>query len=241
MAYATRDDVFLLGLSARAFVARALPVVSRDTGSAAVDVATGIIRVRGLGLTSLDVITFEATLGGALPPELSQFAAYRPVAVGPDLYRVAPLGGSPIASFTSAGSGWGVAVDQMRRLDAHLEDAAARIDECLTAERPPILQDAISGRYPSVVVGLNARMAARAAVPTLTFEDAAYKVAVDRLFALAAHDGDTDPPNQPGSLLGDWKMGKPLNPRPIDQTAFPENGARAGYGRAPAGWGTGFF
>ena len=241
MAYATRDDVFLLALSAQAFVARARPVVSRDAGSAAVDIATGTIRIRGLGLTAADLVTFEATSGGTLPPELSAFITYTPVPIGGDLYRVAPLNGSTITSFTNVGAGWGIAVDQMRRLDAHLQDAAARIDECLTAETPPIKPDPLTGRYPPVLVGLNARMAARSAVVTMQFEDAAFKVAVDRLFALSAADGDTNPPAQPGSLLGDWKMGKPINPRPVDQTTVADNAARAGYGRPSAGWGTGIF
>mgnify|MGYP003350055441 CR=1 FL=1 len=37
-------------------------------------------------------------------------------------------------------------------------------------------------------------------------------------------------------LLADWKAGKPVQPRPIDQDEVADNAPHAGYGRPNAGW-----
>jgi hypothetical protein len=66
-------------------------------------------------------------------------------------------------------------------------------------------------------------------------ENAGARAAFDTLRASAAFDGDTDPPAQDGSLLGDWKRGKPIYPRPVDQNDAPDNTAWAN-GRTSAGW-----
>ena len=226
MAYATRRDVYLLGLSAQAFVARSRPFDS-------VDATTATIRLRAHGLDSSDVITFEASSGGALPTGISGFTPYYPVLVSSDLIRVSlTSGGSAVASWASAGSGWAVAIDFGPRLDAHLADANATIDEHLTAHEPPILADPATGHYPPVLVGMCARMAARAAVTSLQIENAAYRVAVDRLFAREAQDLE---------ILAAWKAGKPIQPRPTDETEAADNAARAGNSRSVVPWTSGML
>lgn len=229
VAYCTDDEVFSLGLSAQAFVVRARPVTSGD-----VDIATGTIRLKAHGLSPLDAITFEVTSGGSLPTGISAFVVYAPEVVSADLFRV-----QGFASFASAGSGWAVAVDPLRRIRMHAEDVSARIDECLTADEPPIKVDPLTGKFPAVLRGLAARMTARAAINSLQVDNPAYRTSIDRLMAQSAFDGDTDPPAQVGSLLGDWKRGKPINPRPIDQTSTAENSARAGSSRDASDWTTG--
>lgn len=228
MAYATVAQVYALALSARAFVVAPTPILASDP-------TTGTIRLAAHGLDVSDRVIFSVTSGGLLTPELSTFAYYELDVLGADLFRVLdPTTSLPIV-FSQTGRGWAVAVDPARRLQMHLEDAAARIDQHLTAHSTPILVNATSGLYPSVLVGLSARMAARSAVTSLQVENPAYREPMDRLFAMAATDGDTDPPAQPGSLLGDWKSGMPIMPTPIDQNTIADTGPRA-RGRWPIGW-----
>jgi hypothetical protein len=221
LAYSTLDDVFLLGLSAQAFVVLARPFD-------AVDGASATIRLRAHGLTVLDVITFEVTEGGALPTGLSAFTAYYPIPVTADLFRVATTpNGTPISSWASVGSGWSVQVDTTRRILAHNVECAAEIDEHLTAHKPPIQVDPITGKYPQVLIGLNARMTARAAVISLAIENDAYRIPRDRLMERETADV---------KMLTDWEGGKPIQPRPTDETpAVAENSARAWSG-PPVDW-----
>jgi hypothetical protein len=210
------DDVFLLGLSAQAFVVLARPVDAADA-------ATATIRLKGHGLTTLDVITFEVTEGGALQTGISAFTPYYPIPITADLFRIALTpNGTPIASWADAGSGWSVQVDTTRRILAHNEQCAAQIDEHLTAHKPPIGVDLTTGKYPQVLVGLNARMTARAAVISLAIENEAYRVPRDRL--MEREEADM-------KMLKDWEEGKPIQPRPTDGTpAIAENSARAWAG-----------
>lgn len=218
MAYSTLDDVFLLGLSAQAFVVLARPFD-------AVEAASATVRLKAHGLTALDVITFEVTEGGALPTGLSAFTPYYPIPVTADLFRVATTpNGTPIASWADGGTGWSVQVDTTRRILAHNEECAAEIDEHLTAHKPPILPDPTTGKYPQVLVGLNARMTARAAILSLAIENDAYRVPRDRL--MGREEADV-------KMLTDWEAGKPIQPRPTDETdSIAENSARASSGTA---------
>lgn len=220
-AYCTTDEVFTLGLAAAAFV-------SRPRVPDAVSANPAVIRLKAHGLTTSDVITFEAVSGGSLPTGLSGFQPYYPVPTSADLLRVATTpNGTPIASWASSGAGWGVCVDPLRRIAAHALEVSAEIDEHLTAHEPPILVDPITGLYPQVLVGLAARMTARAAVTSLQVENAAYRVAVDRLMAREEFDRE---------ILKAWKEGKPIQPRPTDEDDLADNAPRAGYGRPNAGW-----
>jgi hypothetical protein len=215
LAYAVRDDVFLLALSAQAFV-----VLPRPVADDAIDAASATIRLEAHGLATTDVITFRVTDGGTLPTGISAFTPYYPIPVTSDLFRVATSpNGTPIASWVSGGTGWSIVVDSGRRIDAHLEETAAEIDEHLTAHDPPILVDPITHKFPQVLIGMNARMAARAAVLSLELENDAYRVAKDRLIEREEVDK---------VILADWKGGKPIQPRPTDENGtIPDNAARA--------------
>lgn len=229
MPYATRDEVFLLGLSAQAFVTRPRPLEAYDASNVAI--STGTIRLTGHGFSTADLVYLTVTSGGALPGGTAALTYYSPLPLGNDLFRIAATPNGTALTFSSIGSGWGIAVDPMRRLDKHLVDTAAIIDEHLTAHEPPILPNPVTGLYPPVLVGLNARMAARAAVTSLQIENAAYRVAVDRLNAREQHDM---------TLLADWKAGKPVQPRPTDQNTVPDNSAVA-YSLRPVPWQTGML
>lgn len=226
-AYATRDDVYLIGLSAQAFVTRPRPLESYVLND--FNPATGIIRLVGNGFSSDDLVYLTVTPGGALPGGSAALTYYSPLPLGGDLFKLAATPGGTALTFTTAGSGWALAIDPLRRLDVHLEQAAAEIDEDLTAHEPPILRDPITGKFPQVLVGMNARTAARSAVTSLQIENAAYRKAVDRLLAQEAHDLAT---------RADWKAGKPIQPRPTDQNELPDNAARA-YSLPAVPWITG--
>jgi hypothetical protein len=219
MPYATRDDVFNLGLTARAFVVRGRPVET-------VDAASGVIRLPAHGLNDEDRVTLEVTSGGQLPTGLSPAQSYGVEYVEFDLLRLRDDNGDPIGSYAEAGEAWKIAVDPLRRLDRHLEAAAARIDESLTAHTPPLAKP-----YPIHVIEMNARLAARRMLTTLQFENSEYGQAADELNATRAEDVEQ---------LRIWSRGKPLHPRPADQTStVADNGARAKSGRKPSNWHTG--
>ena len=221
MAYSTLDDVFLLGLSAQAFVVLARPFD-------AVDAASATVRLEAHGLTTKDVVTFEVTEGGELPTGVSAFVPFYPIPITADLVRFATTpNGTPIASWADAGTGWKIKVDTTRRILAHNEEEAARIDEHLTAHKPPIQLDPSTGKYPQVLVGLNARMTARAAAISLAIENEAYRVPRDRL--MEREEADM-------KMLADWQAGKPIQPRPTDETpSIAENSARA-FSGIPIDW-----
>lgn len=218
-AYADLGDVYMC-LSAQAFALRGRPFE-------AVDIATGIIRLTAHGLSASDLVRIDVTSGGALPTGVSAFTYYAVVPVGADLFRL-----DGFTSFAAAGSGWSVVVDSARRIEWHLVDEAAQINQRLTAHAPPIVRDVTTGLYPRVLIGLNARRAARAAVTSLQVENAAYRVAVDRLFAQDAEDKD---------LLGEYLKGLPVRPDPTDQTPAPDNGAMAASSRRAVCWQTGML
>lgn len=233
-AYATIGDVYR-ELSAPAFLSRPRPLDPRAGDS--FDPATGIITLGAHGYLATDRVRLVAVAAGALPGG----ATSAPLAAIPlDYWRfqlALTPGGAPL-TFPSAGSGWGVQVDPEPRIAYFLDRTAEIINECLVAHSTPLERDPSTGEFPGVIVGVNARMAARRAVTSLQLDNAAFRAPIDRLLAAAAFDGDTDPPAKPGSLLGDWKMGKPVLPRPKDQTAASDIGAR-GRGRAPLGYGSG--
>lgn len=225
MPYAVIDDIYELGLPARAFIAYARPFE-------AVDIATATIRLKAHGYDPSDIITFEVNAGGELPAELSAFAPFYPKPISSDLFRVATSpDGPPIASFSAVGSAWAISLDPIRRLQKLLADTAAIIDEHLTAHEAPIDPDE-QGRYPMVLVGVNARMAARRAVNSLQIENAQYRVAVDRLMEAEKLDLE---------MLEDWKKGKPIQPRPKpdEQNAKLDNLAFGRARRPPIPWSPG--
>src|SRR5262245_60736487 len=126
-AYATRDEVFTLGLTAQAFATRPRPFDG-------IDISTGTIRLRAHGFASTDIMTFEVVSGGSLPTGISAFTPYTPVIVSSDLFRV-----QGFSSFVSGGAGWGVTLDFGRRIDAHIFEVSAEVDQHLTADAPPLI------------------------------------------------------------------------------------------------------
>jgi hypothetical protein len=216
VAYATRQDVYDLGLGAQAFASLPRPVPAAD-----IDLTTGTIRLRAHGMTAADIITFEVTSGGHLFTGASAFVAYSPIIVSADLFRISGFT-TPIAD---PGKGWSVVIDPERRIDRLCEERSGWIDEHLTAEEPPL-----RAPFPSQVVGLCARLVARYGTTTLALENAAYRTALDRVEALREADE---------RLLATWLAGKPINPRAKDQNSVPDNAAIAEYTRPPTTWRTG--
>ncbi len=234
MSYATIDDVYA-ELSAMAFVV-APRVVGAAPSSLAADFAhaSGIIRLPGNGYTADDVLYAVATSGGTLPGGMLALTAYHPLpgAFG-DVFRLALTANGTPLTFTSAGTGWGLVIDSARRIRKHLADTAAILDNDLTAHATPLKPDPITGLYPQVIVGVNARMAARKAVTSLQIETPQYRVAVDRLFAIEKDDNER---------RAEWRSGKPVLPQPTDQTSTADDRVIAGnVGGAPANWITGLI
>lgn len=230
MGYAVLRDVYDLGFTARAFVVvpRAFNSDNGRSGDA-LDVATGTIRMAGHGFAPTDLVEFVlvASLGGALPVGAPP-GMLSPLPVDFFRFRLAATpNGSPI-TLSQPGIGWGLQIDPERRLQRHIDDAASRIDECLTAHQPPLQVDQISGRYPAEIVGINARMAARSAIPTMQFENAAGRTAADVVRDMKKDDD---------IALAAWKSGKPIQPRPTDMTPkVPDNAATFGRGRRNRGF-----
>ncbi len=229
MGYATLQDVYDLGFTARAFV-----IVPRawnsDNGRSGdtLTTSTGVIRMAGHGYATSDLVEFVLVAsGGSLPGGATAGVLLSPLPI--DFFRFKlslTSGGSPI-TLTSAGGGWGLQIDPERRLQRHIDDAAARIDRALVAQSPPIKVNPITGKYPAEIVGPNARMAARTAIATLEFENAAFRAAADRVIAMEAADD---------KALEEWSMGKPLLPQAVDQDLIANDAPRA-RGRTPIGWG----
>lgn len=81
MAYATIQEMFRLALAAPAFVAYARPFD-------AVDAATATVRIKGHGLFTGDLVSFECSEGGYLPTGITEFDLYPVTAISADLFRV---------------------------------------------------------------------------------------------------------------------------------------------------------
>lgn len=236
-AYAEPSDVYReSAMGALAFVTRPRPIDSRAGDS--FDHATGTFTLSGHGYGSDDRVRLALVAAGSLPGGATSALVWV-LPIDAFTFRVSATQGGPPLTFVNAGSGWGVQVDPEPRLRRLARSCTAIIDECLTANDPPLTIDANTGRYPEIVIGVCARMVARRYLPTMMSENPGARAAFDTLKASAAFDGDTDPPAQAGSLLGDWKRGKPVNPRVGDQNSIPDNSAIADVARQPTAWRTG--
>lgn len=223
--YATLQQVYALGLPAAAFAARPRAIESADP-------ATGILTLTGNGLAQGAFLRFvvqgaatPARPSAALPQGLSTVLMYaaQPIANSSDLFRVAPDGGSTIASFGDAGYGvFSIVVDPALALLQIIADESAQVDNCLTAQAPPILPDPQTGLYPQVLVGVVARRSAIRGALVLGLANADYQASFDRL--ISAQDFDT-------KRLEEWLQGRPIKPEVIDQTAVPDDAPRALSGR----------
>jgi hypothetical protein len=220
--YATRADVFV-ELDPRGFVARPRPIEGLP---GAVDTDTGTILLVASAFETDDRFRFSVVSGGTLPEEFLPLIYYRPIPLGFDLFKVAsPTTGLPIAPLVDAGSGWSITIDPLIRLDRLLLKVSGEVEQDLAAEEVPLLPDPITGKYHERVVGVVAREVGRRAVTSLMFDNAAYRVATDRLFATA----DADAAQREA-----WRNGQPLKPRPA-LTAVDQDAMRA-TGRAAIGF-----
>jgi hypothetical protein len=217
-AYATPQDVYDLGFGAAAFVVVPRPWKPEDRKGDAIDIATGTIRMAGHGYSADDLVEFVLVGAGSVPGGVAAGAVYSPAPVDFFRFRLRDSGGNLIASFHAPGNGWSLQINPERRLQRHLADAAARINNALTAYATPLTVDPTTNKYPVRVVGINARMAARSAVASMTFENAAYRVARDVVMGMEAADEAT---------LAEWVMGKPINPAASDQTSVADDAMRA--------------
>lgn len=223
--YCTRANVFA-ELDPRGFVARPRPIEDLPSD---VDTITGTILLVASAFESDDRIRFSAVSGGSLPPELAALglAYVNPIPLGFDTFQVAdPVTGDPIAPLTNAGVGWSVVIDPLIRIDRLIAQVSGEVGQDLTGSKPPLLPDPITNLYHPAVVGIVAREVGRRAVTSLMFDNAAYRVAVDRLFATAERDE---------AQREMWRNGQPLNPRALDQDTIPNDAARA-TGGVPVPW-----
>lgn len=230
-AYATRRDIFALGLRAEVFASRARAVES-------VDAATAVFRLSshgfddGLPLINF-VVTGSASLGRPtvlLPTGLSSTVVYEPSAYqgSGNLFTVAPVDGSTITSLVNAGTGtFSVEADIGPTLDAICADESAQINNSLTGHSPPILVDPSTGRYPAILVGVTARRAALRARLVLGLSNPEYVASFAPLEAGEAADN---------ARLEEWINGRTILPLPLDQTpGVPDDGPRF-VTRRPVGW-----
>lgn len=235
IAYATRADVFLLALRAEAFAARARAVES-------VDIATGVMRLSSHGFSAgLPLVNF-VVVGSAVPgrpsaslptgaPGLSASVVYEPSAFAGsgNLFRVTPVGGALITSFTDAGTGvFGVEADVGATIDALCIDQSAKVNNKLTAHSPPILVDPETGLYPEILRGIVARRVAMRARLLLGLANPLY---ADSFAALERDKADDD------KDLAAWFEGRGILPTPLDQTeGVPDDGARSPGGVVAPQW-----
>lgn len=222
--YATLRQLYALGLGAQAFQARPRAVET-------VDAATGVLTLGNNGLFDGSYLRFsvqgEPTLGkpdAALPDGLSASVLYEavPVSGASDLFRVRPYGGSTITSFGDAGSGvFSVVVDPQQTLLLIIADESAQVDNCLTAQAPPILPDPITGEYPQILSGVVARRSAIRGALVLGGANPVYQASLDKLIEGQAFDT---------ARLEEWLNGRPIKPEVRDQTTYADDAPRARSG-----------
>lgn len=140
MAYSTPQDVYALGLPPEAFARPPRPLEGVTAGS-------GLLLLRSHGLALDAPVTFallSSSIPGAaasvLPAGLTAGVAFFAAPVTSDSFRVATsAGGTPIASFASAGVGlFGVLVDHEAYLIAAIAAADTLIDAHARAHKAPL-------------------------------------------------------------------------------------------------------
>lgn len=231
--YAQPSDVYReSGIGALAFVTRPRPIDTRAGDS--LDPITGTFSLIGHPYETGDLLRLVVNGSGYVPIGATAGQPYYAIRLDSWRFQIAATsGGSPL-TFSDAGSGaWGIQRDPDAWVLAMARSKTSIVDQCLIAHATPLKIDPATGTYPEIVIGVVARMTARACLSALLGENAS--VRAPSLFALAAFDGDTSPPAQKGSLLGDWKDGQPIYPNPIDQNTVPDDAAY-GMGRDAIGW-----
>lgn len=230
MAYATRSNVYALGLPPAAFV-RAPRTVE------AVDASTDTFTIRGHGLDAGRAVTFAlqgsptpvlGVTGSALPAGLSASTVYYALPLSGDLFQVSLTSGGAAVAITDAGTGiFGVAVDFSADLDAQLESTAGDIDIACAAHGTPFPPDA-GGAYPPWLVGLNARLAAADSLIVFGLQNPIYEASMRRILDRVETDRKD---------MEWWKKGAPI-PGMSSRDATPtvaEAGA-VGWSLPSRGW-----
>jgi hypothetical protein len=203
MAYATRRNVYALGLPPAAFV-RAPRTVE------AVDAATDTFTLRGHGLETDRVLTFalqasptpvHGVAGSALPAGISASTVYYAIKISEDLFQVAASASGAAVAIADAGSGiFGVAVDFGADLDAQLEADAGDIDIACAAHGTPFPADT-GGAYPAWLVGLNARLSGAGQLIVHGLQNPLYEAAMKRILDRVETDR---------ADMAWWKKGQPI-------------------------------
>lgn len=223
VAYAEVGDIYDLGLTAQAFVVLPRPFDPRKGDS--LDFATGTFSLSGHGLVADDLAWLVLIAsGGSIPTGGSTTVTYHPLPLNYRQFRLSLTVGGSAVTFADAGTptggttAWGIQTDPERRLARRILQASAEIDQDLTAHETPLQRDITTGKYPEKVIGIVARMVAREATAGLIFENPAYKVAKERVFAQEARDD---------KQREDWRNGQPIYPNPRDQNDVPDNAVLA--------------
>jgi hypothetical protein len=230
--YATEFDVWALGLSAQAFATPSLSIV-------AVDASTGTLTIPGHAcaldaLLHFDVLS-SSVLGAtaaALPGGLALATSYyaRPVDGSWDLLRLSlSAGGATISSFTDAGVGvFGITVDPTAKILRHIRDRGEFITTKAIAYRGGFQKDA-DDRWPFGLTGLNARMAARTAMPAAGLQNPVYRQSFEAVLASAKEDEST---------IIDLSQGKLCFGPPADVTANVVQAGATSWSSASDGGGS---
>jgi hypothetical protein len=229
-AYATLQDVYRLGLSAQAFVVR--PRKLDPNAGDALDPATGTFRLIGHGLGADDIVQLVLVGGpgvAAVPTGATANTPYSPIPLDFYRFQLASVPNGSALTFADVGTGaWAIQVDPEARLMANIIQFSAELNQDLIAHGTPLVPDPTSGTFPQIIVGVVAREVARRVVTSLQVENAAFKVATDRLFALQKDDNEQ---------RERWRNGQPILPKPLDQTPTKADDAARAWGRHPVGWG----
>lgn len=207
VSYAQPQDVYDLGLTARAFVVR--PRGLDPAAGDSFDPNSGTFRLIGHGLADDDAVEFVLVGVGKIPVGASLGTPYYPLPIDFFRFQLATSPGGSALTFHSEGEkAWALQLDPERRLRRVLRAVSADIDQDLVAHATPIEPDSITGAFPDKLVGIVARCAARRMVAGMAFEVAQFKEAAERLFAEEKRDDEQ---------RARWRAGQPILPAPVDQ------------------------
>lgn len=211
--FATRRHVYQLGIQAAAL---------RSTGSAVTaDASTNRLTLRGHGLVSDDLVTFEASAGGALPAPLSASTPYYAIVDSTDLFRVSATEGGSAVDLTTAGTGLVLVVP----------DAGARIDAALEAGADEIIAAAIAHKapfetVPGIVTLVNLRLAVEMLIISGGLANPTYRESVAEHLRLAADAREH---------LKRWRSGVPITGL-VDATPSVSEAGAVSWGETKRGW-----
>ena len=233
MAFATPADVYDAGLPPAAFKSSPRTIEAADT-------TTGILTLSCNGLASGALLRFsvegQGTLGGAtnaLPGGLSLSVVYAasPVSGSSDLFRVAPVDGALITSFSAAPVGpFAIIVDTAAQVTKLLRIWTGVISDCLITSASPIEPDPTTGLYHEKLILACAHLVARHFATVLGLANPNYRESMSAFL-----EGPIA--KMVDGWLVEWRSGVPLIPTPIDATPdVADNGPLASYDFPSTPW-----